>query len=116
MDTNTDCTISRMDNVISSARERGERGNCCNEEMMNSIDVGTTTPTTQNLVVVASGEIITSPPPSSRSCCLTMWDYGENGDMYEARGYALLAMGESYFLSGAFINLVFGPREALIKN
>jgi hypothetical protein len=51
---------------------------------------------TQDLAGVASGETITSPPPSSRSWCLTIWNYGENGDvLYEARGYALLAMGGS---------------------
>jgi hypothetical protein len=65
---------------------------------MGSIDVGTTTAMTQYLAVTSPE--ITSPPPSSRSCCLTMWDYGENGDMYEARGYALLAMGGSLFVVG----------------
>ncbi|KAL3816931.1 hypothetical protein ACHAXA_009791 [Cyclostephanos tholiformis] len=65
---------------------------------MGSIDVGTTTAMTQDLAVTSPE--ITSPPPSSRSCCLTMWDYGENGDMYEARGYALLAMGRGVAVMG----------------
>ena len=59
------------------------------EEKMGSLDIRTTTAAT-----VVSREI-SPPPPPSRNCCGRMWHYGDSGNMSEARGYALIAMGMS---------------------
>jgi hypothetical protein len=59
------------------------------EEKMGSLDIRTTTAAT-----FVSQEISTPPPPS-RNCCVAMWRYGDSGNMPEARGYALIAMGMS---------------------
>ncbi len=62
------------------------------EEKIGSLDIETTT---QDSTVTVESQELSSPPPPSRSCCGGMWHYGDSGNMSEARGYALLAMGNS---------------------
>jgi hypothetical protein len=77
---------------------RGDDGNG-EEEKVNSLDIETATATMttqdQDSTVTVMSQEISPPPPPSRNCCCGMWHYGDNGNMMEARGYALLAMGES---------------------
>jgi hypothetical protein len=62
------------------------------EEKMGSPDIESTTQDSTTTVV---SQEISPPPPPSRNCCGRMWHYGDSGNMSEARGYALLAMGMS---------------------
>ena len=59
------------------------------EEKMGSLDIGTTT------TVTFVSQELSPPPPLSRNCCVAMWHYGDSGNMSEARGYALIAVGTS---------------------
>jgi hypothetical protein len=69
------------------------------EVKMNSLDIETATATIttqdQDSTVTVMSQEISPPAPPSRNCCCEMWHYGDNGNMLEARGYALLAMGKS---------------------
>ncbi len=62
------------------------------EEKMGSLDIESTT---QDSTATVVSQEISTPPPPSRNCCGRMWHYGDSGNMSEARGYALLAMGMS---------------------
>lgn len=62
------------------------------EEKMGSPDIELTT---QDSTITVVSQEISPPPPPSRNCCGRMWHYGDSGNMSEARGYALIAMGMS---------------------
>lgn len=84
-----------------------DKGNCGgsrgadengDDEKVISLDIETTT-TTQDQDSAVSQEI--SPPlPPPRNCCFALWHYGDSGNMSEARGYALLAMGRGVAVMG----------------